>query len=104
MQTGGMRNSIFSCIKGGLTSEAYPLKFFAILKPMPHLGQLTVEGFFITSTMAPQSLQMMRALIETVAVFLSLFDAAMATPFQVENFHSFEAVALSCLPGCQRAC
>jgi hypothetical protein len=30
------------------------LKFFAILKPMPHLGQLTVDGFFVTSTKAPQ--------------------------------------------------
>jgi hypothetical protein len=53
---------------------------------MPHLGQLTVEGFFVTSTMAPQSLQMMRALIETVAVFLSLFDSAMASPFPFTDF------------------
>ena len=71
------------------------MKFFAILKPMPHLGQLTVEGFFVTSTRAPQSLQMMRALIETVAACLSFFASAMASPFPVTDFYRLEASVYS---------
>jgi len=65
---------------------------------MPHLGQLTMDGFFVISTKAPQSLQMMRALIGMVAACFFFFASAMESPFPIKDFHSAEAAAFSGVP------